>query len=42
MTMKRSIVRADITALADYVKERGDRRRRMAELKRLRRVGEAP
>ena len=42
MTMKRSIVRADIMALADYVKERGDRRRRMAELKRLRRVEVGP
>src|SRR5216683_1678641 len=42
MTMKRSIVRADIMALADYVKERGERRRRMAELKRWRRVEVGP
>ncbi len=42
MTVKRSIARADIVALADYVKERGERRRRMAELKRSRRVEVGP
>jgi hypothetical protein len=42
MTVKRSIVRADIMALADYVKERSERRRRMAELKRSRRVEVGP
>ena len=42
MTAKRSVARADIMALADYVKERGERRRRMAELKRSRRVEVGP
>ncbi|MDB5405705.1 MAG: hypothetical protein JWL84_617 [Rhodospirillales bacterium] len=42
MAAKRSITRADIMDLGEYVKERGDRRRRMAELKRRRRVEVGP
>jgi hypothetical protein len=42
MTAKRSITRADIMALADYIKERGERRKRIAELKRSRRVEVGP
>jgi hypothetical protein len=42
MAAKHAITRADIMDLGDYVKERGDRRRRMAELKRRRRVEVGP
>src|ERR1700726_3297619 len=42
MAAKRSITRAEIMDLGEYVKERGDRRRRMAELKRRRRVEVGP
>ena len=39
---KHAVSRADIMKLADYVKERAERRRRMAELKRARRVEVGP
>jgi hypothetical protein len=42
MANKTSLTRADIMPLADYVRERGERRRRMAELKRSRRVEVGP
>jgi hypothetical protein len=42
MTVKRSLTRADIMPLADYVKERAERRKRMAEMKRSRRVEVGP
>ena len=42
MTAKRSLTRADIMPLADYVKERAERRKRMAEMKRSRRVEVGP
>jgi hypothetical protein len=42
MTAKRSLTRADIMAMADYVAERGERRKRMAEMKRSRRVEVGP
>lgn len=42
MTATRLLTRADIMALADYVKERGERRKRMAETKRSRRVEVGP
>jgi hypothetical protein len=42
MTAKRSLDRADIMAMGDYIKERGERRKRMAEMKRSRRVEVGP
>jgi hypothetical protein len=42
MAAKNAITRADIMDLGVYVKERGDRRRRMAALKRRRRVEVGP
>jgi len=42
MTAKRSLTRADIMPLADYVKERAERRKRMAATKRSRRVEVGP
>ena len=42
MTAKRSLTRADIMPLADYVKERLERRKRMAATKRSRRVEVGP
>jgi len=42
MAAKHAITRADIMDLGDYVKQRGERRRRMAELKRHRRVEVGP
>jgi hypothetical protein len=42
MTAKRSLDRADIMEMADYIKERGERRKRMAEMKRSRRVEVGP
>ena len=42
MANKTSLTRADIMPLADYVKERGERRKRIAELKRSRRVEVGP
>src|SRR6185437_5954312 len=42
MTAKRSLDRADIMAMGDYIKERGERRKRMAEMKRSRRVDVGP
>src|SRR5260221_8795864 len=42
MTNKTSITRADIMPLADYVKERGERRKRIAAMKRSRRVEVGP
>src|SRR5260221_4366335 len=42
MTNKTSITRADIMPLAEYIKERGDRRKQMAALKRSRRVEVGP
>jgi len=39
---KHAVSRSDIMALADYVKERAERRRRMAEVKRARRVEVGP
>jgi len=42
MTVKRSLTSADIMPLADYVKERAERRKRMAEMKRSRRVEVGP
>jgi hypothetical protein len=39
---QRALTRADIMPLADYVKERAERRRRMAGMKRLRRVEVGP
>jgi hypothetical protein len=42
MTAKPSLDRADIMAMGDYIKERGERRKRMAEMKRSRRVEVGP
>jgi hypothetical protein len=42
MAAKHAITRADIMPLDEYVKERRERRRRMAELKRRRRVEVGP
>jgi len=42
MTAKRSLDRSDIMEMADYIKERGERRKRMAETKRSRRVEVGP
>jgi hypothetical protein len=42
MAPKRALTRADIMPLADYVKERAERRRRMADTKRARRVDVGP
>jgi len=42
MTAKRSLTRADIMPLVDYVKERAERRKRMAATKRSRRVEVGP
>jgi hypothetical protein len=42
MTAKRSLTRAEIMPVADYVKERAERRKRMAEMKRSRRVEVGP
>jgi hypothetical protein len=42
MTSKTSITRADIMPLADYVKERSERRKRIAAMKRSRRVEVGP
>jgi hypothetical protein len=42
MTNKTSITRADIMPLADYVKERSERRKRIAAMKRSRRVEVGP
>jgi hypothetical protein len=42
MTAKPSLDRADIMAMGDYSKERGERRKRMAEMKRSRRVEVGP
>jgi hypothetical protein len=42
MAAKQSITRADIMEIGAYAKERGERRRRMAELKRHRRVSVGP
>jgi hypothetical protein len=42
MKAKRSLDRADIMEMADYIKERGERRKRMAEMKRSRRVEVGP
>jgi uncharacterized protein DUF3501 len=42
MTNKTAITRADIMPLADYVRERSERRKRMAALKRSRRVEVGP
>jgi len=42
MANKTLISRADIMPLADYIKERGDRRKQMAALKRSRRVEVGP
>ncbi|MBV8651264.1 MAG: DUF3501 family protein [Alphaproteobacteria bacterium] len=39
---KRTLTRADIMPMADYVKERQARRRRMAEMKRSRRIEVGP
>jgi len=40
--VKRSVTSADIMPLADYVTERAERRKRMAEMKRSRRVEVGP
>jgi Protein of unknown function (DUF3501) len=42
MAAKRAIARADIMPLADYAAQRGERRRRMAEFKKQRRVEVGP
>src|SRR6185437_1915776 len=42
MPEKRRITRADIMPLADYTRERAERRRRITEVKRKRRVAVGP